>query len=205
MAGQRFEIPAAIAVPGMTVRASFPLGSGEHHILQFERTLDADASQEEINFECDKMMQAGDRLRAKYELPGLRRQLANVNYKLALDRDLKRRAEAQLDAYKKARLDKARELRDRHQALFDEAYGRHVAEGRMAEFQPEGALKGNLERLKSEIEQLSAPVEDKENDVVRAVNDAAVEIEKGERAIRQLTELIQEGESLARGEDISGV
>ena len=205
MAGQRFEIPAAIAVPGMTIRASFPLGSGENHILQFERTLDADASDEEIDFNCDKMVRAGDRQRAKFELPGLRRQLENVNHKLGLDRENKLRAEGEIALFKKVRGDKTRELRERHDALYADEYRKHVDSGRMGEFHPQGAVKGNLERLKTEIEQLSAPVEARENDLLRALADAELEVAKGERAARQLLSLIREGESLARGEDISGV
>lgn len=205
MAGQRFEIPAAIAVPGMTVRASFPLGSGDNHILQFERTIDADAPQEEIDYLCDVMVRAGDRLRAKFELPGLRRQLENVYYKLNLDRANKQRSEAEIEAFRIARMDKSRELRERHQAVYDQAYKEHIASGRMGEFEPGGALKGNLERMKTEIEQLSAPIEERENDLVTQLRRAEHEVEQGERAVTQLQSLIRERESLARGEDISGV
>jgi len=202
--GERYEIPAAIAVPGLTIRASYSLG-GDNRILQFEQTVDRDEPEAEILRRSESMTRVADQLRAKFELPGLRRQRKGLQERH--DENLIRhiRSQKEIDAYKQARIDKAQQLDVEFKKVYDHAYEAHARSGRQADFQPQGSVKSKLMALQSEQEKLNAPIESHEQDALRRLAEVEEEIKQGERALAQLDELITEDERLARGEDISGV
>lgn len=201
---EQYILPAAIAVPGLTIRASYSLG-GDNRILQFELTVDRDDDEAEILRRSESMTRIGDVIRAKFELPALRRQRRGVQDKH--DENLKRhiRASGEVDAFKQARIDKAREVEADYKRVYENAYEEHARTGRQSAFVPQGATKSKLTALKNDAAQLAEPVGSQEQDCLRRLTEVTEEIKQGERALAQLDELINEAERLARGEDISGV
>lgn len=202
--GERYEIPAAIAVPGLTIRASYNLG-GDNRILQFELTVDRDDDEAEILRRSESLTRVGDVIRAKFELPALRRQRKGVQDKHDENTLRHLRSQGEVDAYKEARLDKAREIDADYKRVYEAAYEEHARSGRQSAFVPQGATKSKLTALKNDAAQLVEPVGSQEQDCLRRLAEVAEEIKQGERALVQLDELINEAERLARGEDISGV
>lgn len=197
------EIPQAIAEPGLIIRLSQSLGS-QSDVIQFEGFIDRDSEQGEINALCDKLVRAGARQRAKSELPGLRRQLEGVQHKTTENRARLASVIAAMNVYAEERKDRQLAKQLDHDRLLNEARDQHVASGRRGEFRPAAGMGGNLNRLKSEIEQLNGPTKE-ENEYLQQKSVLDNEIAEGNRAMAQLTTLIVENERLAKGEDISGV
>ncbi len=198
------ELPVEITAPGVVMRLSQSLGAA-NDVFQLEGSIDQDASQEEFDHLADKMVRVAARQRAIHQLPDIRRQLENVEYKHNDNR--KRLAELNAGEAEAAKIrdEKAAELQQRAGKIESEAQDAHYASGRRGEFKPTGSVAGELARVKAQLSQLDEGMTKQRNEA--AVQRATLEneVKDGERAVSQLTALIREQEALARGEDISGV
>ena len=137
------QMPAAIAAPGLIIRSQINLGENERSI-QFEGYIDRDSDQSEINHLCDKMVRAGDRLRAKHVLPKLYRTLEDAEHMLNGNKKRLAELEAGLVAMDEARDAKALELNGRLSEQINAARDAHVESGRRGEFKPPAAVTANI-------------------------------------------------------------
>lgn len=198
------EVPAGIAEPGVILRLSQSLG-GTNDVFQLEGGIDRDASQAEFDHLADKMARTAARLAAKSNLPGLRRQLENVEYKHNENRRRLAELNAGEDEVTKIRAEKVAELQVRAGQIETQAQEAYRATGRQGKFKPQGHVAGELGKVRSAIASIEeAGVKERnEAQVQRATLEN--ELKDGERAVAQLNSLIRENEALVRGEDISGV
>jgi hypothetical protein len=183
----------ALAEPGLIIRTSINLGEQER-VIQFEGFIDRDSSQSEIDHLCDKMVKAGDRLRAKHVLPSYRRNLEDVEYKTNENKKRLAQLEAGLKAMDEAREQKRAELQTEQSNRLATARDEHVASGRRGPFNPGASLTS---RFSAQINQLSEAhnKEHAEAAVQRSTLDG--EIKEGDRQIFKWKALIEEHEKLA--------
>lgn len=204
MPGKTDHIPQAIAEPGLIARYTLAFGD-QGTGIQLESFHDRDASQAEIDALCDKMVRAGDRVKARHQLPVFRRQLQGVEAKHIENKARKAGVLAQLETMAEARKEKVLQLtvrRDLKQKAAEDAW---YESGRKGEFKPQGAAAADLSRLNAEISQLEQNQTKDNNEAQAQLSVLDNELKEGDRAISQMQALIAEAEALARGEDVSGV
>ena len=197
MAGHQHKVPEivpALAEPGIIIRASINLGE-QDRIIQFECFTDRDASQAEIDHQCDKIVRAGDRLRALHLLPSYRRQLEQLEYTHAENKARLEAGEAHLKAMTEAREEKIIELQRQISDQVNYARDAHVASGRRGEFKPPQTL---AREQKAAIEELMRNQQNEENKVAGDRSVLENEIKEGDRKVYQMKVMIGEFEALAR-------
>jgi len=196
MAGHQHEVPevpAGVAAPGLIIRYGVNLGE-QDRILQFEGFIDRDSDPAEINHLCDKIVGAGDRLRARHMLPTYRRQLEDVEHKHNENRARLAGMEAQLKAMAETRSAKIEELRIELSDKVKRASEEHYASGRRGAYNPPRSI---VQGTEAQIDQLmeNQRKEEAEAEIQRAALNN--ELKEGERAVYQLKRMIREQEALA--------
>lgn len=198
------EAPAALAQPGLIMRLSQGLGT-QTDVFQLEGFIDRDASQAEIDHLAEKMVRSAAKLKAKSELPNLRRSIENIEFKHNGNKVRLAEVNAAEQAQDEIWAEKIIALQLQLGNAESAAKQVHEASGRRGEFKAQGSVAGQLGRIKTMIEQA-------EEARVKVHSEAAVqratldnELKDGERALTQMLTLLAETEALARGEDISGV
>lgn len=198
------QTPEGIAAPGLIARYTLSFGD-QGTGIQLESFHDRDASQEEIDFLCDKMVRAGDRVKAKHQLPVFRRQLESVEAKHADNLVRQAGVKAQLAAVTEERERQTLLLSAQRDQALKEAQDAWYASGKRGEFKPQGATSGMLGRLNAQITQLADHQTRDKNEAKVQLSVLENEIKEGDRALDQMRTLIAEAERVARGEDVSGV
>lgn len=188
------EIAPALAQPGLIVRTSINLGE-QDRIIQFEGFIDRDAEQAEIDHLCDKMVRAGDRLKARHMLPIYRRQLEDLEYRHTENRKRLAELEARLKAADEARLEKRTELSTQLAQAISDARDAHLASGRRGEFKPTPQV---TQRIDVQISQLDEMQSREHNEAAQTRSTLDNELKEGQRAVDQAKKLIAEYEAMAR-------
>ncbi len=187
------SLPPALAEPGLIIRTSINLGEQER-IIQFEGFIDRDSSQGEIDHLCDKMVRAGDRLRARHVLPSYRRNLEDVEYKNNDNKKRLAQLEAGLKAMDEAREEKRSELNQALSNRISAARDEHASTGRRGEFKPGANITATITTQLSQLTEAGAK-EHAEAAVQRTTLEG--EIKEGDRQIFKWKALIEEHEALA--------
>ncbi len=187
------SLPPALAEPGLIIRTSINLGEQER-IIQFEGFIDRDSSQSEIDHLCDKMVRAGDRLRAKHVLPSYRRNLEDVEYKNNDNKKRLAQLEAGLKAMDEAREEKRFELQREQSEKISAARDEHYARGKRGEFEPGANLTS---RFNAQINQLAEAHTKEHAEAAVQRTTLEGEIKEGDRQIFKWKALIEEHEALA--------
>lgn len=197
------EIAGALVAPGLIMRLN--IGLGDQDIFQAESFLDRGASQQEIDVLADKMVRAANRLKAKAQLPGYRRQLEHVETKLTENRERLAKLEAGLKAVEDVRREEAVRLKAKAEEVQTREQDAWIAEGRRTEFKLRGAALAEFNRLNQQIGALNASQTKDEGEAAQQRSVLQNEITEGERAAYQMGRMISEAEAQVRGEDISEV
>lgn len=200
---EQYGVPTALLAPGLIIKATVSLGE-PNSALQFEGYLDRDCEQAEIDALCAKMVNAGNRERAKAELPGLRHKLKYQEGLLRENRARKAGVDAKLEELAKLRSNKALELQVERDAAMREDQDRWNESGRRAEYKPQGGVAARLARFDSEIAALTTDQHKDDSAAMVQLSEIDGQINGSLQAIAQLKELIDDFERLARHEDISG-
>ena len=162
-------------------------------------------TQIELMWTLDKLMGAAKAVRAKQQLPELRHERDG-------HREMLRENEvrlAELDAAFRTttgqREQDRMKLQLKHQEIYEEGATEHFASGKRGTYEPQGNLKGKLNKF-------AAAMAQKEGEQTKANEEHKVarsqlenEVRKRQTSVTILERRIAECERLARGEDISGV
>lgn len=192
---ETFDQPSPYLVqPGILIRTRVNLGQQDREI-GFEASIDRDAPQNEIDDLCDKMVAAGDRLRAKTLLPDYRRGRENAEYKHNGNRHRKVTLESRLIESRRIREEKRREIETRLAQAVAGWRAEHEATGRRVAFRP------TPQQTRPYQADLDALADGERKEMAEAevqFAQLATELDEGQRALDQWDGLIADAEALLR-------
>lgn len=204
MSGHQIDIPKALAEPGMIMRLNVGLGE-QDRVFQIESFVDRDAQQSEIDEVAAKMMRAGDRLKARTQLPILRRQLDSIEFKHRDNLQRLAKLNASEQAANELRGQEIIKLMSQASKIQQIAQDNWIASGRRGEFKLQGGDKSAVARSEQAADMLKEQIAKESAEAIQQRSVLDNEIAEGSRTMNQLKRLIEEAEALYRGEDITGV
>lgn len=154
-----------------------------------------DASDEDANAMLDKANRLVDRMRAKYEIPGLKEERAKYVAEIAqAEQDI---AEAELNHGKaQASLDvQIATLQDDARKAFEAGYERFKHDGRQGSYAPKGADKTNQDRFASAVEQAKAAKLKNDNERDQAMQGFGIALARRRDAVVELDKKIADLEA----------